>query len=377
LIQWAVGVILYEFLYGTPPFNAATPPEVFENILLRRINWLEDEIVITAGARELMERFMCAEIGDRLGSKGVIEIKRMAWFKDTDWEKLESQKVYFIPTVKSIEDTDYFDSRGAKGNLNLSDDENYDEGSHTSIMETNPSTGLESDSGTDFGEAVYKNISLLEKQNKIMASRISLEHPEGEAWLQRRRDSMPSSQSIRKMSMSPQKSSIPKAFPPRRSTAANMRGSEYSIGQTVQDTISSEVGEISSLQNNLPFSSFSSIMSANPDLAPRIFFEPPNSPIKKGLHSQAYLDVAKRNFFGSFSNDEDELNKKNLAKSCDVLIVESNPVSCKILETILTNLRTRCVSVKNGRGAIQCLMGDIKFDVIFIDSQISDGMRTY
>ena len=32
---WALGVILFEFLTGCPPFNAETPQQIFENILNR------------------------------------------------------------------------------------------------------------------------------------------------------------------------------------------------------------------------------------------------------------------------------------------------------------------------------------------------------
>lgn len=32
---WSLGVILYEFVYGTPPFAADTPEEIFQNILDR------------------------------------------------------------------------------------------------------------------------------------------------------------------------------------------------------------------------------------------------------------------------------------------------------------------------------------------------------
>ena len=32
---WALGVCLFEFLTGVPPFNDQTPDQVFENILNR------------------------------------------------------------------------------------------------------------------------------------------------------------------------------------------------------------------------------------------------------------------------------------------------------------------------------------------------------
>lgn len=36
---WAIGVILFEFLAGIPPFHAESQAEVFENIIHRKINW--------------------------------------------------------------------------------------------------------------------------------------------------------------------------------------------------------------------------------------------------------------------------------------------------------------------------------------------------
>ncbi len=38
---WSVGCILFEFLFGYPPFHADTPERVFENILARRIERLD------------------------------------------------------------------------------------------------------------------------------------------------------------------------------------------------------------------------------------------------------------------------------------------------------------------------------------------------
>ncbi|RKO84321.1 kinase-like domain-containing protein, partial [Blyttiomyces helicus] len=108
---WAVGVILYEFLYGIPPFHAETPAQVFENILMRRIDWCEDEIEVTPEARDLMERLMCTDIDARLGSRGADEVKAHPWFADVTWDRVMEEEASFVPKPAGVEDTDYFDGR--------------------------------------------------------------------------------------------------------------------------------------------------------------------------------------------------------------------------------------------------------------------------
>lgn len=53
-------------------------------------------------------------------------------------------------------------------------------------------------------------------------------------------------------------------------------------------------------------------------------------------------------------------------KSVDCLIAEDNPISSKVLETILVRLGCRCVVVHNGEEVIRCTMGELVFDVIFV-----------
>ncbi|KAJ3062036.1 hypothetical protein HDU99_005355, partial [Rhizoclosmatium hyalinum] len=59
---WAVGVILYEFLYGFPPFNAPTAPEVFSKILACNIEWHEDEVEVSPEALDLMKKLLCKSV---------------------------------------------------------------------------------------------------------------------------------------------------------------------------------------------------------------------------------------------------------------------------------------------------------------------------
>ncbi|POW09583.1 hypothetical protein PSTT_06766 [Puccinia striiformis] len=54
-------------------------------------------------------------------------------------------------------------------------------------------------------------------------------------------------------------------------------------------------------------------------------------------------------------------------RTVDCLIAEDNPISSKVLETILIRFGCRCVVVPNGEDAISCAMGDVAFDVIFMD----------
>jgi len=52
------------------------------------------------------------------------------------------------------------------------------------------------------------------------------------------------------------------------------------------------------------------------------------------------------------------------------LLAEDNPITAKIIETLLIRLGCRCVVVADGSEAISVAMGDIKFDCILMDLQM-------
>ncbi|KAF4536577.1 PAS domain-containing protein [Lasiodiplodia theobromae] len=118
---WSLGCILFECLYGYPPFHAETPDEVFQNILERKIDWPpEDEYEVSEEATDLMNRLMCTDPAKRLGaniddkfSSGGEEIKNHPWFADINWDTLREDEASFVPASENPEDTEYFDSRGA------------------------------------------------------------------------------------------------------------------------------------------------------------------------------------------------------------------------------------------------------------------------
>lgn len=119
---WSLGCVLFECLYGRPPFNAETPEEVFQNILSRNIHWPTDdeEDMVSEEAKDLVNKLICLDPKERLGSNkneayanGGEEIKAHPWFNEINWETLREDEASFIPAGENPEDTEYFDARGA------------------------------------------------------------------------------------------------------------------------------------------------------------------------------------------------------------------------------------------------------------------------
>lgn len=118
---WSLGCILFEFLYGYPPFHGDNPDQVFENILARKIDWPnQEEYPVSKEVRDLMERLMTVDPKARLGanmlekySSGGHEIRMHPWFSGINWETLLEDEAQFIPAPGNPEDTEYFDDRGA------------------------------------------------------------------------------------------------------------------------------------------------------------------------------------------------------------------------------------------------------------------------
>ncbi|TDZ65861.1 Serine/threonine-protein kinase RIM15 [Colletotrichum trifolii] len=119
---WSVGCILFEFLYGFPPFHADEAEEVFENILARKIQWPEENGCepISPEAKDLINKLLCMEPQSRLGANkedkfpsGGDEIRAHPWFEGINWDTLLQDEAQFVPQLEDPEDTEYFDARGA------------------------------------------------------------------------------------------------------------------------------------------------------------------------------------------------------------------------------------------------------------------------
>jgi CheY-like chemotaxis protein len=446
--------MLYELLYGFPPFHAPTPQEVFENILTRNINWHDDEVEISPECRDLMERLMCSSIEKRLGHRGADEVKKHPWFADVDWNALATVEASFVPKPANAEDTEYFDDRGAAdqsltdSELKSANTEAKGNGSPQAKTTTSPPDAKPAantspqdpaldEATADFGEFVYKNLTALEKANNDLVRKLRSDKAVTEASRSRSRTSSASSGSLA-LPGRPRIHSFNDAMPPNLATLDTAsyvsRSSQGSPSQSVASTpitnldpvvkaVASEVAlktkqrllEQSKRRNSLPSRLHAAIPASLIDNASITSADtsstsahsassekttPTTATDTSSYHAQ-YLQNAKQLLLQQQGRSLSTTSSRSMALSAlpgpavpldnvvdhgttfqappipmnvlqeprgmDVLIADDNPVARKILETMLTKLNCRCVSVQNGAEAIRCAMGDVKFDVIFMD----------
>ncbi|KAL1298559.1 hypothetical protein HN51_042893 [Arachis hypogaea] len=82
---WALGVLLYEMLYGYTPFRGKTRQKTFANILHKDLKFPKSKPVSLQG-KQLIYWLLQRDPKDRLGSQeGANEIKRHPFFKSVNW----------------------------------------------------------------------------------------------------------------------------------------------------------------------------------------------------------------------------------------------------------------------------------------------------
>jgi protein kinase A len=107
---WTMGILLYEFIAGYPPFYDDTPFRIYEKILEGKVkfpNWFDSR------ARDLVKGLLMTDHTKRLGTlkNGVADIKGHPYFHGANWEKLFTRH-YPAPIpvkTKSAGDTSNFE----------------------------------------------------------------------------------------------------------------------------------------------------------------------------------------------------------------------------------------------------------------------------
>ncbi|OWF46091.1 Microtubule-associated serine/threonine-protein kinase 2 [Mizuhopecten yessoensis] len=125
---WSMGIILYEFLVGCPPFFGESPEELFSQVINEEIEWpQEDEWQVRDDARDLITQLLQHNSLNRLGTGGANEVKEHIFFLDVHWERILRKKAEFVPDLEDDEDTSFFDTRMDRYNHDLDADDTEDD----------------------------------------------------------------------------------------------------------------------------------------------------------------------------------------------------------------------------------------------------------
>lgn len=107
---WSLGAIMFEMLYGYPPFYAEEPQQTCRNVLYweTTLKLPQDQVpAVSAAAQDLIMRLMCNQ-DVRIGKGGVDEIKEHPFFEGIDWARLQDAEPPYVPALTSETDTSHF-----------------------------------------------------------------------------------------------------------------------------------------------------------------------------------------------------------------------------------------------------------------------------
>lgn len=108
---YAVGVMLYEFMFGFRPYNGKNRREIKEKLMSKQVRIKESEIPFgwSNEAADFVNKLIQRKPANRLGIMGINELYDHPWFKEFNWKDLYERKLKapFIPKFNDNFDYKY------------------------------------------------------------------------------------------------------------------------------------------------------------------------------------------------------------------------------------------------------------------------------
>ncbi|CAB3365966.1 Hypothetical predicted protein [Cloeon dipterum] len=112
---WCLGAVLYEMLYGLPPFYNKNTSTMYQNILYKP---LKLRPTVSENARNILDKLLQKESQNRLGSgkNDVLDIQKHPFYKNINWDDLINKKIPppFNPNVNGSMDLKNIDPEFTK-----------------------------------------------------------------------------------------------------------------------------------------------------------------------------------------------------------------------------------------------------------------------
>ena len=90
---WSLGILVYEMIYGIPPFYSTNVQKMYKNIVMNELKF-KKHTQCSEEAKNFMRGLLVKKPQNRLGSSAdSLELMSHPWFKDIDWSKLLEKKL--------------------------------------------------------------------------------------------------------------------------------------------------------------------------------------------------------------------------------------------------------------------------------------------
>ena len=94
---FGLGIITYELIFGKRPFEGKNKEEIAQNILNKKINLdeknMKKNLKFSMDAADFINKLLKKKNKQRLGSRGIDEIKNHKWLDDIDWINIEYKNI--------------------------------------------------------------------------------------------------------------------------------------------------------------------------------------------------------------------------------------------------------------------------------------------